>query len=237
MALSLANVQVSDTFQTWFTRTNEIIDAAFPASGGTVAGDLTVTGDATFSGNTTIVNKTTVSTTDALLQLASNNEFTDILDIGFFAHFNDGTGGVGANNHTGLIRDAVTKEYYFFSEFKTGDELTTNIDINHASFKLANVNVKKITSTTGSFTTVSANTISVLNTVTANTAVFTSSGAITLPVGNTGQQPGSPSTGMIRFNSDNNTLELYNGSSFTTVGGQSVGGTAAGVDLVYFLAS
>ena len=237
MALSLANVQTSDTISTWFNRTNEIIRDSFPSSGGTVTGNLTVTGDAILSGNTTIVNKTNVSTSDALLQLASNNNFADILDIGFFAHYNDGTGGVGANNHTGLIRDAVTKEYYFFSEFKTGNPVTTDININHASFKLANVNVQKITSTVGSFTSINANTISVLNTVTANTAVFTSSGAITLPVGNTGQQPGSPSTGMIRFNSDNNTLELYNGTSFTTVGGQSVGGTAAGVDLVYFLAS
>ena len=41
MALTLANVQTSDTFQTWFTRTNEIIRDSFPATGGTVSGNVT----------------------------------------------------------------------------------------------------------------------------------------------------------------------------------------------------
>ena len=41
MALTLANVQTSDTFQTWFTRTNEIIRDSFPATGGAVSGNVT----------------------------------------------------------------------------------------------------------------------------------------------------------------------------------------------------
>ena len=41
MALNLANVQTSDTFQTWFTRTNQIIRDSFPATGGTVSGNVT----------------------------------------------------------------------------------------------------------------------------------------------------------------------------------------------------
>jgi hypothetical protein len=142
MALNLANVQTSDTFQTWFTRTNQIISSAFPTTGGTITGSLTVDGDALFSGNTTIVNKTTISTTDALIQLASNNEITDILDIGFFAHYNSGSG----NNHTGLIRDSGTKEYYLFGQYQPGAEPVSDININHASFGLANVHVYKVTS-------------------------------------------------------------------------------------------
>ena len=142
MALNLANVQTTDTFQTWFTRTNQIIDSAFPTTGGTITGNLTVDGDALFSGNTTIVNKTTISTTDALIQLASNNEITDILDIGFFGHYNTGSG----NNHTGLIRDSGTKEYYLFGQYIPGAEPTSDININHASFELANVHVYRVTS-------------------------------------------------------------------------------------------
>lgn len=141
MALNLANVQTSDTFQTWFTRTNQIIGSAFPTTGGTITGSLTVDGDALFSGNTTIVNKTTISTTDALIQLASNNEITDILDIGFFGHYNSGSG----NNHTGLIRDSGTKEYYLFGQYQPGAEPVSDININHASFELANVHVHKLT--------------------------------------------------------------------------------------------
>lgn len=148
MALNLANVQSNDTFQTWFTRTNEIIGAAAPSddillkSGGTITGNLTVAGDAVFNGNTTIVSKTTISTTDALIQLASNNEISDTLDIGFFAHFQTGSG----NNHTGLIRDSGTKEYYLFGQYIPGSEPTDNIDVNHPSFDLANVHVQRLTS-------------------------------------------------------------------------------------------
>ena len=144
MALNLANVQTSDTFQTWFTRTNQIIGSAFPTTGGTITGSLTVDGDALFSGNTTIISKTTIETADALLHLAANNEFSDILDIGFFAHYNDGGPGY-SNNHTGIIRDSGTKEYYIFSAYKPGFEPTSDININHASFELANVHVHKIT--------------------------------------------------------------------------------------------
>ena len=104
---------------------------------GTVQGNLTVDGDALFSGNTTIVNKTTISTTDALLQFASNNEFSDITDIGFFAHFNNGSG----NNHTGFFRDSGTKEYYTFGQYQPGAEPESNIDITHATFSLANTHV------------------------------------------------------------------------------------------------
>ena len=39
-------------------------------------------------------------------------------------------------------------------------------------------------------------------------------GYIQLPAGSTAQRPGSPSTGMIRYNTDVNRLEQYNGSAW-----------------------
>jgi len=119
-----------------------------PLAGGTITGNLTVDGNATFNGNTTIVTQTTIETQDALLHLAANNEFSDTLDIGFFGHFNDGV----SNNHTGLIRDSGTKDYYLFGNYKPGLEPTNDIDINHASFATANLNVATLKATTGTFT-------------------------------------------------------------------------------------
>lgn len=47
-----------------------------------------------------------------MIYLAANNySGTDILDIGFLANYANGT---GANVHTGLLRDATTKQYYLF---------------------------------------------------------------------------------------------------------------------------
>jgi len=179
MALNLANVQTTDTFQTWFTRTNEVIRDSFPTSGGTITGNLTVSGDALFEGNTTIVSKTTIETTDALLHLAANNEYSDILDIGFFAHYFDGV----ANNHTGIIRDSSTKEYYIFSEFKPGFEPTSDININHASFVLANLHITKLISNTVMTHDITATgDISVDRSVTSNSVAthsITASGDIT----------------------------------------------------------
>ena len=42
--------------------------------------------------------------------------------------------------------------------------------------------------------------------------------SILTPVGNTGQRPGSGVTGMLRFNTTNNALEIYDNSAWTTVG-------------------
>ena len=46
----------------------------------------------------------------------------------------------------------------------------------------------------------------------------TTTGAYTLPVGTTAQRPGTPATGMFRYNSTTSGVEVYNGSSWTSVG-------------------
>ena len=57
-------------------------------------------------------------------------------------------------------------------------------------------------------------------------------GALRLPVGTTAQRPGSPATGDIRFNSTTTSAEIYDGSSFTAVGGGS-GATGGGSDELF----
>ena len=49
-------------------------------------------------------------------------------------------------------------------------------------------------------------------------------GYFDLPVGTTGQRPGSPNTGMIRFNSDLTAYEGYNGIGWSSIGGGARGG-------------
>ena len=46
--------------------------------------------------------------------------------------------------------------------------------------------------------------------------------AMKMPTGTTAQRPGSPTTGVIRFNTDRNLLEVYNGSAWTDVVGPDV---------------
>jgi hypothetical protein len=47
---------------------------------------------------------------------------------------------------------------------------------------------------------------------------FNASNSILMPVGNTGQRPATGVTGMLRFNSTTDSLEVYDNSSWTTVG-------------------
>ena len=68
-----------------------------------------------------------------------------------------------------------------------------------------------------------ANTFSGANTFSADTS-FTSTGAVQISKGTSGQQPGSPVTGMLRYNTTNNQFEGYSGSSpaWNSVGGATV---------------
>jgi hypothetical protein len=74
--------------------------------GGTITGNVTIIGDTAISGNLTISGNAfslsvgTLVANDSLIILGAGNYTSDILDIGFAGHYND-----GANAHTGLIRD------------------------------------------------------------------------------------------------------------------------------------
>ena len=72
-----------------------------------------------------------------------------------------------------------------------------------------------------------------LNAATAavpNNLNFSGTGTITVPVGTTGQRP-SPTTGMIRYNTTENSFEGYAASAWGSIGG---GATGAGGDQVFY---
>jgi hypothetical protein len=60
--------------------------------------------------------------------------------------------------------------------------------------------------------------------------LLSGTGVLDLPVGTTAQRPGSPNSGMIRFNTDLTTFEGYNGTAWGSIGG---GATGGGADQVF----
>ena len=120
----------------------------FNSSGGTITGavtisgtnNLTVSGNLIVQGSTFSSNSTTFEVNDPLILLGVGNYYSDTRDIGFAAHYNDGT-----NAHSGIIRDTGTKEYYFFKGYTPEIDANNNVDITHASFATANINASKIT--------------------------------------------------------------------------------------------
>jgi hypothetical protein len=68
--------------------------------------------------------------------------------------------------------------------------------------------------TTGSLTIQTANTSAILCNVTTFVTTFSSTGALTLPVGTTAQRPASPVNGMLRYNTTLNKVEGYANSAW-----------------------
>lgn len=64
----------------------------------------------------------------------------------------------------------------------------------------------------------------------AGDVLLSGTGVLDLPVGTTAQRPGSPNSGMIRFNTDLGQFEGYNGTAWSSVGG---GATGGGGDTVF----
>jgi hypothetical protein len=60
---------------------------------------------------------------------------------------------------------------------------------------------------------------------------LTGTGYLDLPVGTTAQRPGSPTSGMVRFNTSLVTFEGYNGTAWGAIGG---GATGGGSDDVFY---
>jgi len=61
--------------------------------------------------------------------------------------------------------------------------------------------------------------------------LMTGTGAIDIAAGTTAQRPGSPSSGMLRFNTTSNEFEGYNGSSWGEIGGSGGSGNADLLDI------
>lgn len=90
------------------------------ANGGTIYGDLSIQGNLYLTGNTTLVNATSLNITDPIIYLASNNDVSDLVDIGFVGGKNTGT-----YSHTGLIRHAADDKYYLFDGY--AEEPSNNV--------------------------------------------------------------------------------------------------------------
>jgi hypothetical protein len=119
---------------------NTVVRSNTAITSQTIDGDVTISGNLVVQGIQTTVNTNTLNIADPLIILAANNT-TDALDIGFSATYNDGT-----NKHTGIFRDAGTKEYYVFDEYTPDLFGNNSIDVAHASFSTANINVGYIKS-------------------------------------------------------------------------------------------
>lgn len=159
--------------------------------------DLTVTGNLFVFGNTTTFSVDQLEVTDPLILLGVGNYFTDTFDIGFAAHYND-----GSNAHTGLIRDVGTKDYHFFKGYTGILDANNNINLSDPSYQEANVTAAYFKGN--------------LIATTAGVGTLTLTNALTVPNGGTGKT--SFTSGEIIVGAGSGALVSLANSSFTPTG-------------------
>lgn len=118
----------------------------------TVGGNLTVSGNLTVNGTTTTVNTTNLDVTDPLFKLASGNNTTDSVDIGFFGLYD--TSG-SQDLYSGLFRDASDSgKWKLFKDAQSAP--TTTVDTAGAGYAVgtlvANLESSSATITGGTIT-------------------------------------------------------------------------------------
>jgi hypothetical protein len=139
------------------------------------------------------------------------------------------SGGTGSNSTTYVNLQSNVTGILPIANGGTGTNLTTFVNLTtNVTGVLPNANTTASASngastivardSSGNFASnqITANQVSV-TTIPTN-VTFSSTGAITAPVGTTGERP-SPATGMLRFNSTGVSFEGYNGSGWSSLGG------------------
>ena len=124
---------LSNDYSTYTTLSNSI--NAITNLPVTFQSDVTIRGNLYLTGSNTLLVSNTISLGDSLLSLASNNTINDVIDIGVYGHYWNGS----ANSHAGLIRSAVSKDWMLFGNYTIDLEGNNTINIAAPSFGYANL--------------------------------------------------------------------------------------------------
>jgi hypothetical protein len=213
-------------------------------SGNTITGvDLTLSGNLTVEGTQTVLNTSTLTVEDKNIVVANGAadasaangagltidgsgatiEYISANDDFQFNKSIQTTGNVSAayfigdgsllENAGAVIADdsaSSTEKYILFTDLTSGPVTRANVDSSALSYV--------------------ASTKSLKIPVISSNVIFDTTGQIEVPVGSTADRLSS-NTGAFRFNTDLNSFEGYNGSSWGAVGG---GATGGGADQVFY---
>ena len=86
--------------------------------------NVTISGNLTVSGTTTTVSSTTINVADPLLALATTNNSSDAVDIGFYGLYDDSG---SQDEYAGLFRDASDQKWKIFKNLQATPTTTVNV--------------------------------------------------------------------------------------------------------------
>ena len=85
--------------------------------------NVTISGNLTVSGTTTTVSSTTINVADPLLALATTNNSSDAVDIGFYGLYDDSG---SQDEYAGFFRDAGDQKWKLFKNLQATPTTTVN---------------------------------------------------------------------------------------------------------------
>jgi len=85
--------------------------------------NVTISGNLTVSGTTTTVSSTTINVADPLLALATTNNSSDAVDIGFYGLYDDSG---SQDEYAGFFRDAGDQKWKLFKNLQAAPTTTVN---------------------------------------------------------------------------------------------------------------
>ena len=204
-----SNTYTINTNDIWFDTSNGTVKfrVSNAWSGITTASDLTVTGDLTVQGTTTTVNSTEIQVQNTLkFEGSTSNDFETTLTVA------DPTADrtVTIQNATDTLVGRATTD--------TLTNKSIDLDSNTISGSLAEFNTAMQGDSFVSLTGTETLTNKTLTSPVLNGTQMTTTGAIVIPTGTTAQRPGTAVVGMLRFNTDVDYFEGYNGASWVRLG-------------------
>ena len=94
--------------------------------------NVTISGNLTVSGTTTTVSSTTITAADSMLSLATGNNSSDAIDIGFYGLYDDSG---SQDEYTGFFRDATDQKWKVFKNLQS--EPTTTVNMSATGYAVA----------------------------------------------------------------------------------------------------
>ena len=199
-----------NTNDVWFDTSNGTVKfrVSNTWSGITTASDLTVTGNLTVQGTTTTVNSTEIQVQNNLkFEGSTSNDYETTLTV------------VDPTADRTLQLPNATDTIVARATTDTLTNKSFDLDSNTLSGTLTEFNTAMQGDSFVSLTGTETLTNKTLTSPVLNGTQMTPTGAIVMPVGTTAQRPGTGVVGMMRFNSDIDAFEGYNGASWVKLGG------------------
>jgi len=193
----------------WFDTSNGTVKfrVSNSWSGITTASDLTVTGDLTVQGTTTTVNSTEIQVQNSLkFEGSTSNDYETNLTV------------VNPTADRTITLPNATDTLVGRATTDTLTNKSVDLDSNTLSGTLTEFNTAMQGDSFVSLTGTETLTNKTLTSPVLNGTEMTTTGAIVMPVGTTAQRPGTAVVGMMRFNSDIDSFEGYNGASWVKLG-------------------